>query len=488
MTKTTKRIAAILLSACSLLSIFAMSACSLGEEEEAVSAYEIAVKNGFEGTELEWLASLKGNTGADGADLTIQDLYEASGFEGTLEEYIDSYMQDMEITLREDNDTQALAKNASSIVTICAGFQKTKKVYDSWNRPSTKTQVAKAEGSGVIYKIENNGVYTEAYIITNYHVLYGGNSYTDNADGLSTDIYVYTYGAREIFEKGDDDGDGYLDDGAKMGDEGDGIRATYVGGAMDYDIAILKISDKDYLPYCAITAATFGDSDKVTLGEKAFAIGNANGHGISVTSGAISVESETISMESTDGKSIVNYRVMRTDAAINAGNSGGGLFNANGELIGITNAKNIQDQTDNMGYALPITKVKFIVDNIMSNAVDGKNGYVLRPWLGIETYLLSSVATLSDGKLTIKETFQVTDELTGENAGAGKGKFLYKDVIVGIKVGNGERFNFDRRYQFEDRMLTIRKGDEVVFYVLRENAETEVRILFNQDSYFIKAA
>ncbi|MBQ7924391.1 MAG: serine protease [Clostridia bacterium] len=481
-----RRVASITLAVLTCVSTVGLSSCF--QKEEAITAYEIAVENGFEGTEQEWLSSLKGNTGADGADLTVQDLYEASGFEGTLEEFIDYYMTEMDFPVQEDNDTETIAKNTSSVVTICAGFQKSIIVRDRWGRYQTQTKVSASEGSGVIYKMETNGEYTEAYIITNYHVVYGGSAYTDNENGISSDMYVYTYGARELFTKGDEDDDGYLDDGATMGDEGDGLRATLVGGAMDYDIAILKVSDKDYLPKSAASAATLGNSDEVTLGEKAFAIGNANGHGISVTSGAISVESETITMTSTDVKRTVTYRVMRTDAAINAGNSGGGLFNAQGELIGITNAKNIQDQTDNMGYALPITKVKFIIDNILSNTPNGQTGYVMRPWLGIETYLQSSVASLVDGKLEIKETFLVNKVLSDEQAGAGAGKFEYMDIITGMKIGDGDWFTFDRKYQFEDRMLNIRKGDTVVFKVLRENVETEVSVAFDKDEYFIQYA
>ncbi len=491
MARRMRKLAAVALSALMCASVFAAASCSFGEEDEAITAYEIAVKNGFEGTEQEWLASLKGNTGEDGADLTVEDLYEAAklnGFEGTFEEFIRAYMQDMDILLREDNDTQTISKNTSSVVSICAGFQKNIIIRDGWGQVRNKTQVAKAEGSGVIYKIESNGEFTEAYIITNYHVLYGGADYTDNENGLSTDIYVYTYGAREIFNKGDANGDGYLDDGATMGDDGDGIRATYVGGEIDYDIAILKISDNKYLSKCAISEVTFGDSHSVRLGEKAFAIGNSNGHGISVTSGAVSVVSETITMQATDNKNrSVDYRVMRTDAAINAGNSGGGLFNAKGELIGITNAKNIQDKTDNMGYALPSTKVKYVVENILDNVVDGQYGYVTRPWLGIETKVQSSVACLVNGELRIKETFFFNKAGTdGEKNGVGHDKFKHMDILIGMQVGNEPYVAFDCQYQFTDTLLTIRKGDTVVFTVLRENVKTQISITFDKDEYFVR--
>ncbi len=486
MNRKAKKITAIALSAVALISTMGLTACF--EEEKAISAYEIAVENGFVGTEKDWLASLKGNAGENGGDLSIEDIYEASGFEGSLEEFIEQYMNGLKFPIQEDNDTETIGKNVTSVVSIVAGFQKEVVVSDSWGRKTKETQVAGSEGSGVIFKMQTNGEYVEAYIVTNYHVLYGGANYTNNADGLSTDLYVYVHGAREMFSTGDANGDGYLDKDGVMGDEGDGIKATYVGGAMDYDIAILKISDNKYLPQSSASVAEFGDSNEVLLGEKAFAIGNANGHGISITSGLVSVGSEYITMKSTDGNRKVTYRVMRTDAAINHGNSGGGLFDARGKLIGITNAKNIQDETDNMGYALPVTQVKGVINNILANVRGGEAGYVSRAWLGIETFVQSSLSSIVDGRLEIKETFLVNKVYTDNQAGAGAGKFEYLDVFKAVKVGDGEWLNLDRSYQLGDALLDVRKGDKVTFKVLREDVETLVEIVFDKDEYFVQYA
>ncbi len=487
--KFIKKLTALALSAVACVSAFSLAACY--EEEKPLSAYEIAVANGFVGSEQDWLASLKGNSGANGTDLSIEDIYAASGFEGTLEEFIAQYMNELKFPIQEDNDTATIAKNISSVVTVVAGFQKEVSVTDRYNRVTKKTQVAASEGSGVIFKMESNGEYTDAYIITNYHVLFGGPSYTSNADGLSTDVYVYVYGAREMFSTGDvvngSTADGFLDEGGVMGDSGDGIRATYVGGALDYDIAVLKISDNKYLPKSGATAATFGDSDEVIVGEKAFVVGNANGHGISVTGGIISVATEHIalSMKTIDGTRSINYRVMRTDAAINHGNSGGGLFDAQGKLIGITNAKNIQDETDNMGYALPISQVKRVVENIMDNVSGSTPGYVLRAWLGVETFTQESVAYFEDGQLKIKETFLVNKVYTDDKGGAGAGKFMYMDIFQAMKINDGEWFTLDRAYKLGDGLLDVRKGDVVTFKVLREGVETDVQITFNRNEYFV---
>lgn len=117
-----------------------------------------------------------------------------------------------------------------------------------------------------------------------------------------------------------------------------------------------------------------------------------------MTEGALSVESEYISLTAADEKSTIDFRVMRTDAAINSGNSGGALFDAQGKLIGITNAKRVDqlesdrttiDSVDNIGYALPITQVKYAVENILDN-----NGGIKRAMFGISVQLTDSKAVL----------------------------------------------------------------------------------------------
>ena len=91
----------------------------------------------------------------------------------------------------------------------------------------------------------------------------------------------------------------------------------------------------------------------MVVGSSAIAIGNAQGLGISSTSGVVSVDSEYITMTAADGKTAVAFRVMRVDTAINSGNSGGGMYDDNGNLIGIVNAKIVYDGVENIGYAIP---------------------------------------------------------------------------------------------------------------------------------------
>lgn len=479
MKKLIKSIAAACLAA---VAAFGFVGC----DEKVISAYDIAVENGFVGTEQEWLASLQGADGKDAEKIDIQDLYEtaqADGFQGSISDFIKEYFS---LDVTENNDTEIIANNISSVVSVCCAFIETTTSYQSSVLGGSTVKTVNASGSlgsGVIIDLDKkNG---NALIVTNYHVLY--NSDADTEDGISDCIYLYPYGARNYFTTGADTRGRLTDvnkDGKKDGNDqgdfgGDGIRARFVGGAMDYDVAILEILGSEYLKESAATEAKLGDSNAVTVGEKVFAIGNANGEGISVTSGIVSVESETIQMASlSDATKAVNFRVIRTDAAINHGNSGGALFNAAGELIGITNAKNVEDETDNMGYALPITLVKYLCENIQDN-----DGVVRRAMLGINLLTEeTSVALDENGKLTVKEKIVVTQ--SGQLGTAGYGKLKLRDVFRWISVNGGEQFEITRQYHINDLLLTVRKGDTVTLGMIRDGSEITVELVYDQDSYF----
>ena len=458
MKKIRKSIIAI---SCAALMSFGLFACS-----DEVSAYEIAVKNGFVGTEQEWLRSLHGADGADGEDLDMSDLYETAkneyGYQGS---YLD-FCKELGIEAQLNNDTQTIAKNITSVVSICCGFSK------SAGGPLNKTEYYMSAGSGVIVDLNENA--GTAYVVTNYHVIYDADS---NEKGISNSIYLYTYGAYNRFVPG-------------TGDEyGDGLKATYVGGAMQYDIAILKVEGSEFLKNAAqkdtVNAAELGDSEKIKEGEVVFAIGNPDAAGIAVTEGVISVESEYITMSSTDGSNrTVDYRVMRTDAAINSGNSGGALFNIQGDLIGIVNAKNVSTGVDNVGYALPSTQVKNLVDNIWENKMifedSGNGAYVAT--LGIVVTTTNSNAYFDEhGALRIYEELSVSKLV---NSGAAYKMLAVGDVIKGIQVRNGEWVTFTRQYQLLDQLLIVRKGDKVKLKILRDGTEKVIEVLFDKDSHF----
>ena len=482
----------ILAFACAAMTVASLCACN----GEVVNAYDIAVKNGFKGTEAEWLASLHGTDGMDGddgSDLDINDIYEAAkeeGYQGTFLEFLNDYLLFDPV---ENNDTEAIAKNVSSVMSVYCAFTTTStyKQQAMFGGVTTKTivEASASAGSGVVIELDKEK--GNALVVTNYHVLYSLGVDTEN--DISDCIYLYPYGARNRFTSGaefdqitgkyllsDENEDGKVDknDQGDMG--GDGIKAKFVGGAMEYDVALLRIENSDYIKESAVTKAQIGNSNEVTIGEKAYAIGNANGLGISVTTGVVSVESETISMSSLNNAAQQTYyRVIRTDAAINHGNSGGALFNAKGELIGITNAKNVEEETDNMGYALPITQVEYLIENIRDNG-----GALKRAMLGITREPTASKASLNDsGKLVITEDVTVTSVTDGS---AADGKLKVGDVFKSITI-NGETTAITRDFMLNDMLLTVRKGDTVTFRVFREQSgeEMDVTIAFDKDDYFV---
>ena len=269
-----------------------------------------------DGTEQN-LGTVVGDDGKDGKD----------GIDGT--DGKDGALGELVVTDEHGGITAASAKGLRSAVSIVCNFETTVQVggwYPGSSYVTTKEYTSK--GSGVIYRLdEEEG---DAFIITNYHVVFDSSS--NSPDGISEDISVYLYGSE-------------TEDGA--------IAATYVGGSLYYDIAVLRVEDSEMLKGSSACDVSVADSDDVSVGDTAIAVGNAQGLGISSTSGIVSVDSEYITMTAADDKTKVSFRVMRVDTAINSGNSGGGLYDSEGRLIGIVNAKIVYDGVENIGYAIP---------------------------------------------------------------------------------------------------------------------------------------
>ncbi len=141
----------------------------------------------------------------------------------------------------------------------------------------------------------------------------------------------------------------------------------------DSDLAVIKI-DENNIPKEVkgkIKVAEFGDSNKLTVGEEAIAIGNPLGYDDTVTVGVISALDRKLQMADK------NMKLIQTDAAINPGNSGGALVNSQGQLVGINTAKIADTEVEGIGFALPINSAKPIIEELL------KRGYVSRPYLGV---------------------------------------------------------------------------------------------------------
>ena len=440
------------------------------------SAYEIAVRNGFSGTEKEWLEYLKGNDGMDGKDaaVTAADLYseaQANGYTGTYFDFLDEY-------LTVGKETGVSQNALFGTVSVYSRFNVQYTSFNSRDRYQTGTQIAMTAGSGAIYSI--NKAEGSAYIVTNYHLVYN----VASQQGISDDILIYLYGS-EI--KGTEF---YTEDFVAQENlsgvpeyRGMGIKATYIGGSQHYDIAVLYVENSDILKSSNAVAVDFADSNGVVAGQVAYAVGNAKSKGISVTKGVVSVDSENLVMELSDNSGeYTSFRVMRVDAAINLGNSGGGVFDDEGKMIGIVNAKSTVTDVENIGYSLPSNVVKYIVENILYyKDSTSKNADVRKCMLGVTISSCESSAVLdaNTGKVRIKEKIKIVEVSSGSLA---DGKLNVGDVLVSAKIhhvgdpdGVYEEYEVDRSFIIVDLMLTMRVGDTLTMTYDRTEGQDTTR-------------
>ncbi len=198
---------------------------------------------------------------------------------------------------------------------------------------------AKATGSGII-------ISEDGYILTNNHVV------STNSTTSTSSIYYQVSDAVSVKVKLYNDENVY--------------DAEIIGKDDQTDLAVIKI-DK-----AGLTAAELGDSDSVKVGEFAMAVGNPLGLSSSISAGIVSAVNREIS--TTDKE---KYVVIQTDAAINAGNSGGALVNSKGQVIGINTLKLSGDGVEGLGFAIPINSTTDIVKQLMQYKK------VIRPYIGI---------------------------------------------------------------------------------------------------------
>lgn len=167
--------------------------------------------------------------------------------------------------------------------------------------------------------------------------------------------------------------------------DGTQAQAQIKGVDVDKDLAVIavQLEDIEADTMSKISIAKLGDSDSLTVGEPAIAIGNALGYGQSVTTGVVSALDRAIAstdnMETASAGDTEINTFIQTDAAINPGNSGGALLNMKGEVIGINSNKIGGSAVEGMGYAIPISDVKPIIENLMNKQPkvdEDKRGYL----------------------------------------------------------------------------------------------------------------
>ncbi len=302
---------------------------------------------------------------------------------------------------------QIVDKNENAVVEILmSGTQQ-----NMWGQ----MQLVQGAGSGVIVR-------EDGYIATNYHVIQG-----------ATKVEVTLH-------------------------NGESYTATIIGSDPANDIAVIKIDAK------GLTTATVGDSSTVDVGDLAVAIGNPLGQlGGTATTGIISALDRTLEVEGT------TLTLMQTDAAINGGNSGGGLFNNKGELIGIVESKASAVGVEGLAFALPINTVSPIINDFIENGGNVQAAEAT-PAVGV---VISDVSEENAQYYGLESAGVYIAQVTGENAM--KAGFQPEDRIVSF---NGEKVTDSSKFISLVRKCKV--GDTVTIVVSRKGQQIEIKTVLEE--------
>lgn len=253
--------------------------------------------------------------------------------------------------------------------------------------------------------------------------------------------------------------------------DGESVEAQVKGTDATKDLAVIAVQTKKIKDTTMdqIKVASLGNSDQLQVGESVIAIGNALGYGQSVTSGIVSATGREL-----DG---IDEKLIQTDAAINPGNSGGALLNANGEVIGINTAKVATDTVEGMGYAIPISSVSDIIENLMNQETKTKVSEAEQGQLGIQGV---DVTADSSEMYNMPTGVYVSEVIAG--GGAKKAGITKGSVITGI---NGT--SIDGMQALKEQLQYYRAGETVKITVATpekngEYAKRDVEVTLGKKS------
>ncbi len=304
------------------------------------------------------------------------------------------------------NDISAVADTVSdSVVEITTEYVTTG--YFSFGQ-----YVTKGAGSGVI-------ITEDGYIVTNNHVV----SDTDNGNTLADKIVVRLRNGEEY-------------------------AARLIGRDADADIAVIKIEAT------GLSASVWGDSDALDVGERIVVVGNPLGKlGGTVTTGIISASDREITVDNT------KMNLIQTDAAVNPGNSGGGMFNMSGELVGIVNAKSSGTGIEGLGFAIPGNDAKSVVEQLL------QYGYVRgRVYIGVTFYEASTGGWFSGDSTGILYVYSC-------EAGYNDDVLKYGDQVISVD-GVAVSTKADVKAVISEHAV----GDKVTFTIIRNNRTLDVEV------------
>lgn len=465
---------------------FSMVACNQGK-----SAYEIAVDNGFVGTEQEWLESLKGKDGKSAYEIAVEsglfegneedwletlkgkdgidgsngldgingkdgkDVFEVwydavkeEGYAGDYSDFLLEYIKGT-VVVTQDGTTNVANNTLLSSVEVYAKSHK-------------KGSATFFTGGGTIIKDDKeNGT---AYIVTNFHIVYDPQS----VNTMSEECYIMFYGMSFLNGTPEPNMEDLLVRNA--------IKVQVIGGSFSNDIAVLKLENSDFYKESPYKVAPIANSDDIVVGDTAITVGNPSSEGLSITKGIISVDSETIEIDGADDHTPVELRLIRTDSDINHGNSGGGMFNSKGEFCGVVSVKDFSSDIDGFGYAIPSNVAVGIANNIIKRYEDetvyedevaeigcGFNKCVL----GVEVYVADSFASYDEieGVVRIKNRIVVATV----HEGAAQSFIQPGDELVSATL-NGVTREISRIFTVSDLLINAKKDDIFTLNVIRKVA------------------
>ena len=373
------------------------------------------------------------NTGASTAQIgTTQsvDLQEAVSDSGSADD------QTIAETASE-NGTVAAVAQASMPSVVAITTVSVQEIPSFFGYGSRKYESA-ASGSGIIVGDNDD----ELLIATNNHVVEGAT--TLSVCFIGNDV---ANAETETVNAGDN-GDLNVEDA---------VSAKIKGTDADNDLAVVAVKKSD-IPedtLSEIKIAQIGSSDDLVVGQQVVAIGNALGYGQSVTSGWVSALNRTISTEDgTDSSGLI-----QTDAAINPGNSGGALLNMKGELIGINSAKYADSSVEGMGYAIPISRAKPILEDLMNRETREKVDSSEKGYLGVVLANLTTEAIQMYNMPTGAFVRGVEQDSPAQACGLCKGDIIVK--FDGQKVSDGD--------DLLDKLQYYKSGEKIEAVVARAN-------------------
>lgn len=308
---------------------------------------------------------------------------------------------------------------ANKVLPSIVGITVEYKINSMFNLGGT----TEASGSGII-------VSSDGYILTNNHVVNStsSSSYYQITEATSVKVKLYN-------------------------DETE-YMATVVGSDSQTDLAVIKI-DKT-----GLTAAELGDSDSIQVGEFAMALGNPLGLQSSISCGIISAKNREV----IDSETGTTFNLIQTDAAINSGNSGGALANADGKVIGINTLKLSGTGIEGIGFAIPINSTISIYNELKTN------GKIARPYIGIAGIEIDSAKSK---KYNLNEGIYVQSV---ENFSAAE--------KAGIKVGDIITLADGTEVKTMDELNSIKNnhsiGDKMILKIIRDNKEIEITITLQE--------